>query len=149
MRRYNSPAKILYIFMSGGLGFSDYVMLREDFRSKTPLYPLGYGGIGLYPTQYFIPYSADAVLYITQDERLYTNGDGPPHDIRHLPGHKQYGDKCNNGEGEPFAIKDVPGRCEEPEVKMPPGKVIPYRGFLRLNGALRALIPRNNKMPPE
>lgn len=135
--------------MPRALSFHQFAILREDFRSKTPLYPLGYGGIGLYPTQYFIPYSADAVLYITQDERLFSNGDGPPHDIRHLPGHKLYGDKCNNGEGEPFNIKDVPGKCKEPEYDMPSGRVVPYKGFVRLSQKLHALIPPDNEMPPE
>ena len=76
---------------------------------KTLLYPLGYGGIGLYPTAWYMPYSADAVYYISNDERFSKNGDGPPFDIRHLPGHKQFKNP-NNGDGPPHDISELPGK---------------------------------------
>jgi hypothetical protein len=94
-------------------GFKDY-LINEERRtaSKTGLYPMGYGGIGLYPPQDWLTYSADAVLYITQyitqDERLYSNGDKAPFDITHLPGHKQWADP-NRGTKEPFDIRHIPG----------------------------------------
>lgn len=90
------------------LGFKNY-LINEERRTaaKTGLYPMGYGGIGLYPPQDWMPYSADAVLYVTQDERLYNNGDKAPFDITHLPGHKQCGDRCNRGENKPFLIKHI------------------------------------------
>jgi len=89
------------------------------------------------------------VLYITQDERLYSNGDGPPFDIRHLPGHKQYGDNCNNGEKEPFAITHVPGKCTEPKHHGMPGKEKRHKGFVKLAGVLKTLIPPDSpNMPP-
>lgn len=56
----------------------------EATSGKTGLYPLGYGGIGLYPLQYFLPVAADAITYISQDDRLYHNGDGPPFSIKKL-----------------------------------------------------------------
>ena len=121
----------------------------EDFRSKTPLYPMGYGGIGLYPLSWFIPYSADAILYITQDERLYCNGDGPPFDIRHIPGHKQYGDKINNGEGKPFDITELPGKPVKPKATPLPGVIKPYTNFVKLVTNVRSYIDKKKwKLPP-
>ena len=76
--------------------------------TKTILYPLGYGGLGLYPPSWYIPYSADAILYITKDERLFKNGDGPPNDIRHLPGHKKYKNP-NSHDNPPFDLRNLPG----------------------------------------
>lgn len=94
------------------LSFGEYVLLRESSArrpaAKSLLYPLGYGGLGLYPPQTWLSAAADAVLYITQDERLYNNKDAPPDDIRHIPGHKQY-DNPNTGTDEPFSIKHIPG----------------------------------------
>lgn len=126
------------------------VAISEDFRAKTALYPLGYGGIGLYPLSWYMPYSADAVLYVTQDERLYCNGDKAPFDISHIPGHKQYGDKINNGESHPYDIKDVPGKAVTPNVKLPPGKVVPPKSFVKLVTQVKSYIDsRPRKLPPE
>lgn len=89
--------------------FHNWLLIKEGKTSgKTILYPLGYGGIGLYPLQTYLPSSADALLYISLDDRLYSNGDGPPFDIRHLPGHKQYKNP-NNGTKEPFNIQHIKG----------------------------------------
>jgi len=90
-------------------GFKDY-LINEERRTaaKTGLYPMGYGGIGLYPPQDWLTSSADAVLYITQDERLYNNGDKAPFDISHLSGHKQWANS-NNGTKGPFDIRHIPG----------------------------------------
>lgn len=92
------------------ISFKNWLLMSEGKTSgKTLLYPLGYGGIGLYPLQTYLPGSADAILYVSIDKRLYDNGDGPPFDISHLPGHKQWKNP-NNGTGEPFSIKHVPGK---------------------------------------
>lgn len=110
-------------------------MLREASRltsSKTGLYPLGYGGIGLYPPADYLTHAADAILYLTQDSRLYNNGDNAPFDITHLPGHKQYGDRANSGEAEPFNITDLPGKVVPPKDTPVPGKIVPYKGKVKL-----------------
>jgi hypothetical protein len=115
--------------------FTDYLMLKEGSRnssSKTGLYPLGYGGIGLYPDADYLTHAADAVLYLTQDKRLFSNQDYGPDDITNLPGHKLYGDRVNNGENEPFAIKHIPGEIVKPQGKMPPGDVKPFSSWLKL-----------------
>lgn len=54
--------------------------------SKTSLYPMGYGGIGLYPPIYFVPSGADAIYYIMHDKRLFNNKEEAPNKISHLPG---------------------------------------------------------------
>ena len=138
--------------MSIDMSFRSFALLREgNFRTsaKTLLYPMSYGGIGLYPPEYFLPVAADAVLYISQDERVYCNGDGPPFDIRHLPGHQQFGDQVNNGEKAPHDISKVPGKPKLPNYKEPPGKVVPYKGFVRLIQAVKCLKEKPKKLPPE
>jgi len=52
--------------------------------AKTGLYPLGYGGIGLYPPSWYPTRSADAIYYSSIDERLYKGRDGGKFDITHL-----------------------------------------------------------------
>ena len=138
--------------MDKPLGFGRFLDLKEGnsrTAAKTLLYPMGYGGLGLYPPLHFFPVAADAVLYISKDERLFCNGDGPPWDIRHIPGHKQYGDGINNGESEPWNIKKVPGEAKEPKYRTPPGEVVPYKGFVRLVQAVKCLKLKEPKMPPE
>lgn len=98
--------------------FVEYVLLKEEDRrtgAKTGLYPLGYGGIGLYPDSDYMTHSADAILYVTQDRRLYHNGDNHPFDITHIAGHKQWGDKINSGERDPFPIHQLPGKPVPPK----------------------------------
>ena len=93
------------------MNFKDFIALKEGTTvgAKTLLYPLGYGGIGLYPLQHFMPYSADALIYISQDDRLYHNGEGPPNSITHIPGRPSWPatKNPNNGDGEPFSIKHI------------------------------------------
>lgn len=75
-----------------------------DPGSKTGLYPLGYGGIGLYPPAWYITRSADAIYYYTIDERIYKSKDGGDFNIKHLPG-KQI--KQNSGDGGTWNIKNI------------------------------------------
>ena len=92
------------------LSFKNWLSFNEGKTSgKTGLYPLGYGGIGLYPLQTYLPPSADALLYISIDDRLYKNGDGPPFDIRHLPGEPKFKGDGNNGTKAPFDIRHIEG----------------------------------------
>jgi hypothetical protein len=68
------------------MDFKKWLLLQEveATSGKTGLYPLGYGGIGLYPLQYFLPIAADAITYIDQDKRLYNNGEKAPFPITHI-----------------------------------------------------------------
>lgn len=54
--------------------------------AKTGLYPLGYGGVGLYPPQWYPTRSADAIFYLSIDDRIYKGKDGGSFDITHMPG---------------------------------------------------------------
>lgn len=137
--------------MSFSLSFSSFCLLKEETRTATKslLYPFSYGGIGNYPPSYFIPQAADAILYISKDERMWCNGDGPPWDISHIPGHKQFGDKINNGEGKPWDIHKVPGKTSDPEDHRLPGKEIPYKGFVRLVNAIKCISPKGVNLPSE
>jgi hypothetical protein len=72
--------------------------------SKTGLYPMGYGGIGLYPPSWYITRSADAIYYFTLDERIYKSQDGGEFNIKHIPGEEK---KQNSGEGGAWNIKGI------------------------------------------
>jgi hypothetical protein len=99
------------------MDFSFRVWLEAAGRpgGKTMLYPLGYGGIGLYPPQDSLTHAADAILYVTEDPRLkYLGVEGHPHSIKHIPGgpstEKNGYITHPPGEGEPFAINHLPGK---------------------------------------
>lgn len=77
------------------------------------LYPLGYGGLGLYPPSTWLSSAADAILYMTADERLFDNGVGPPWSIQHLPG-PDPDPNPNCGTGGLFSIKHIPGPDPDP-----------------------------------
>lgn len=52
--------------------------------AKTGLYALGYGGIGLYPPAWYPTRSADALYYMSIDNRIYKGNEGTPFNITHL-----------------------------------------------------------------
>jgi hypothetical protein len=101
--------------------------------SKTGLYPLGYGGIGLYPPAWYLTRSADAIFYLSIDERIYKGkddivinklpgrsekslnaGEGPIWDITHLGGKPSHPTQKNyaakNGEKVPWDISHLDGK---------------------------------------
>jgi hypothetical protein len=97
--------------------------------SKTGLYPVGYGGIGLYPPQWYLTRSADAIFYISNDDRIYNfkthkmvnkylnSGDGGLWSIKNLLGPTDSNKKINkdgmamnNGEGGMFNINHIKGK---------------------------------------
>lgn len=124
------------------------MMLKEGSRtpsSKTGLYPLGYGGIGLYPDSDYLTHAADAILYLTIDKRLYHNGDNPPFDIRHLPGEEGYGDDFHTGEAKPFDITDLPGKVSPP--KPLPDVGVPFKDFIKLVTKPKTISPKGTNLP--
>ena len=130
--------------------FTEYLLLKEGSRlssSKTGLYPLGYGGIGLYPDADYLTHAADAILYLTIDKRLYNNGDSPPFDITHLPGGEDYGDRVNSGEKEPFDITNIPGKSVPPKDTPVPGKIIPFKDFIKLVTKPTTISPKGSNLP--
>lgn len=85
-------------------------LLKEGSNpgSKTGLYPLGYGGIGLYPPSWYPTRSADAIYYLSVDERIYKGKENGPFDITHLrPKSKE---NMNRGEDGIWDIKHLKGR---------------------------------------
>ena len=125
------------------------LFVEDEMRTagKTVLYPLGYGGIGLYPDAAMMSRSADAVLYLTSDKRLYNNGDSAPFSLKSLPGHQQYGDKINNGEKKPFSIESVPEKQPKPSYKIPEGKVKSFKDFMKLVTNPDEVAPKCGKIP--
>ena len=110
------------------LNFKEWLISEgSNPGSKTGLYPPGYGGIALYPPQWYLTRSADAIFYLSTDDRIYNYktkqmadktinaGEGGMWDIRHLPGDTQkstakQGWGTNNGEGGMWNIKHLKGR---------------------------------------
>lgn len=77
--------------------------------AKTGLYPLGYGGVGLYPPSWYPTRSADAIYYLTIDERIYKGKDGGPFDITHL--RPKSPEKMNKGESGLWNISHLKGKA--------------------------------------
>jgi hypothetical protein len=80
--------------------------------AKTGLYPLGYGGIGLYPPQWYPTRSADAIFYASIDERIYKGKDGGKFDISHLPPKTK--ETMNAGEKGLWDISHLKGHPSHP-----------------------------------
>jgi hypothetical protein len=80
--------------------------------AKTGLYPLGYGGIGLYPPQWYPTRSADAIFYMSIDDRIYKGRDGGKFDISHLPPKSK--ETMNAGDDGLWSISHLKGRPSHP-----------------------------------
>ena len=80
--------------------------------SKTGLYPLGYGGIGLYPPSWYPTRSADAIFYLSLDDRIYNAKEGK---LKDLPG--EVPKKMNRGEDGIWDITHLPGKPSHPSQK--------------------------------
>lgn len=76
--------------------------------AKTGLYPLGYGGIGLYPPSWYPTRSADAIYYLSIDERIYKGKDGGKFDITHL--RPKSDETMNRGDDGTWDITHLKGR---------------------------------------
>lgn len=89
-------------------------LLKEGTNpgAKTGLYPLGYGGIGLYPPQWYPTRSADAIFYMTIDERIYKGQDGGNFNIKNIPGSSPQ--NLNSGENGIWKINHIKGKPSHP-----------------------------------
>ena len=104
------------------MNFKKWLQISEGkTAARSPLYPLGYGGIGLYPYEYWLPSTADALVYMMDDPRLcyFKNGEGPPFKITHIYGAPSWpvGKNPHCGEKAPFSIVHVPGHGSWPDNK--------------------------------
>lgn len=73
--------------------------------AKTGLYSLGYAGIGLYPPQWYLTRSADAIFYLSVDERIYSADDKK---LKSFPDKSP--NKMNRGENGTWDISHLKGR---------------------------------------
>ena len=82
-------------------------LLKEGSNpgTKTGLYPLGYGGVGLYPPSWYPTRSADAIYYMSIDERIYKGHEGKPFDITHIAPRSK--EKMNSGESGTWNISHI------------------------------------------
>jgi hypothetical protein len=116
------------------ISFFEYLSIINEGKTsgKTGLYPLGYGGIGNYPPEYAIPGSADAIYYISADERLQHVWEKEPFKIDHL---------------KPIPIWTKPQGKKlyvGVSAKMPPGNVVPPKGTT-LPGDIKTLKTKKHK----
>lgn len=134
--------------------FGDWLLLKESSSrrpaSKSGLYPLGYGGIGNYPPSWWISAAADAMLYITQDERLFDNGIQGPWSIEHIPGDEQsdkWIDNPHHGENAPFDIRKIPGKVVKPKDTTMPGKIVKPKSYVKLVTKTTTISPKGFNLP--
>lgn len=99
---------------------------------KTGLYPLGYQGVGQYPPEYMLPGSADAIFYITADERLQKCWEKEPFRIDHLKPNPIWTKK----QGKKTYVSVT--------AKMPPGNVVPFKP-LPDDPAVKLIKAKTNK----
>jgi len=83
--------------------------------AKTGLYPLGYGGIGLYPPQWYLTRSADAIFYMSIDDRICKNYDGGKFSIKHIE--KSPPSSMNSGDKGSWDISHLKGKPSHPQNK--------------------------------
>lgn len=94
------------------MNFKEWLLLESSNPgSKTGLYPLSYGGIGLYPPQWYLTRSADAIFYLSIDDRIYKNNDS---NIKHIPSSPT---QKLNGEDGMWNIKHLKGKPSHPTQK--------------------------------
>lgn len=78
------------------MNFKEFINEGSNPGSKTGLYPLGYGGVGNYPPSWYLTRSADAIYYLSIDERIYKGQEGGQFNITHIPPKSK--EKMNGGE---------------------------------------------------
>ena len=97
------------------INHSDTLSEGSNPGSKTGLYPLGYGGIGLYPPAWYLTRSADAIFYLSIDDRIYKGNDGGDFNISNLPGRPEK--NSQPGEGGIWDITHLGGKPSHPTQK--------------------------------
>jgi hypothetical protein len=91
------------------MNFREWLMTEgSNPGAKTGLYPLGYGGVGLYPAPWYLTRSADAIYYLSIDERIYKGSDDGKFDITHMKPISK--DKMKAGQGGLWSISHLKGR---------------------------------------
>lgn len=126
--------------------FKKWFYLREDSdrtMAKSGLYPLSYGA-GQYPPIYFIPSAADAIYYLTADDRLFKDHEPAPFDITHIPATKNVIPPKFNGPGGKVIKPNLNDPIEKPNYKIPPGKVVKPTKWVKLVTNPKLLDPKDH-----
>ncbi len=113
------------------MNFKEWLQLDESSSrrpgNKTGLYPLGYGGIGLYPLQDYLTHSADAITYMSMDDRLKCK-EGGSFDITHLKPYPTMTHQLHPFDKPKFPKGWKKGHVVEPKDDRAPGKSVPPKG---------------------
>lgn len=111
------------------ISFYEYLSVINEGKTfgKTGLYPLGYQGIGQYPPAYLIPQSADAIYYISADDRLQHYWEKSPFKIDHIKPSPVF----TKPQGKKLYVAAKanmpPGEVVEPKEPTLGGNIIPYK----------------------
>jgi hypothetical protein len=119
------------------ISFYGYLKVLNEGKTsgKTGLYPIGYQGVGQYPPEYMLPGSADAIYYISADERLQKCWEKEPFKIDHL---------------KPTPIWTKPHGKKlfvAATAKLPPGKEVPFRPLKPDPDEKLIKVTKSNKQP--
>ena len=126
--------------------FDEFLTEAGGRSSKSGLYPFGYDGIGNYTPADILTHTADAIYYLSQDQRLFKGHDGAPFSITHLTGevrpHRSHG---MPGEELEYKPHGMPGEERTPkETTMPPGKIVPFKQWVSLVTKPELLNPKKD-----
>lgn len=111
------------------ISFYQYLNVLNEGATfgKTGLYPLSYQGVGQYPPAYLIPASADAVYYISMDDRLQKIWEKEPFKIDHLKPTPIWTHKQGTKQFVAQKVKLPPGNVVPPQPPKLNGKTIDYK----------------------
>jgi hypothetical protein len=111
------------------LKFYEYIKVINEGATfgKTGLYPLGYQGVGQYPPAYLMPASADAIYYISMDDRLQKIWEKEPFKIDHLKPTPIWTHRQGSKKYVAQKAKMPPGKVVAPKTPKLNGKIKPYK----------------------
>lgn len=132
------------------LEFLDIMEGGQRTGAKTGLYPLGYAGIGNYPTAYMMNNSADALTYMSHDERLNAHLGGSPFDITRLGG-TSVPPKESKMPGKIVPPKEspLPKNKEYPRAVGYPGHGMPGKEVRPKGKRMKCLVAEPDALPPQ
>lgn len=117
---------------------------------KTGLYPLGYAGIGNYPMAYMINTAADALTYMSADDRISSNLEGAPFDITHMkPGPTPPKESKLSGKIVPPKESPLPKNKEYPQGKNYPNHGMPGKEVKPRGDKMKCLVEKPGALPPK
>ncbi len=89
------------------MGFKEWLLSEMRSSSgKTVFYPPGANGVGLYPPAAYLAGAADAIYYMSIDDRIFKNSEWK---IKHIAGAPSH-NNMPSGEGSPWKISHIAGK---------------------------------------